>query len=130
MHSTIATHPVLPTSSNETPARPPIPPRRHSPARKTSTLCTANMYNGTTTAAVLSAAVLAAALVFGSQLPQQLATLACGMGSSILYFAWVGLYCLVSWAAVVTGRFGVLDVLGGRWGQVCGNKFAECRPWD
>lgn len=88
------------------------------------------MYNGTTTAAILSAAVLAAALVFGSRLPQQLAVLACGMSSSVLYFAWVGLYCLVSWAAVVTGRVGVLDALGGRWGQVCGNKFAECRPWD
>lgn len=50
--------------------------------------------------------------------------------SNVLYFAWVGVYCLVTGTAAVTGQFWVLDALGGRGGQVCGNKFLDCRPWD
>ncbi|KAJ4993338.1 hypothetical protein SVAN01_01313 [Stagonosporopsis vannaccii] len=47
-----------------------------------------------------------------------------------LFFARVGVYSAVVWTAVVSGQMWVLDVLGGRDGQVCGNKFVDCRPWD
>ena len=46
------------------------------------------------------------------------------------FFAWVGLYCLVAALAVNMGHLWILDFLGGRGGQMCGNKFLHCRPWD
>lgn len=48
---------------------------------------------------------------------------------NVLFFAWVGAYFLIIRTAVVTGQWWVLDMLGGRTGQMCGNKFVECRPW-
>jgi hypothetical protein len=49
---------------------------------------------------------------------------------SVLLYTWVGLYSSIAWFSVVTGQFWILDTLGGRWGQLCGNKFMKCRPWD
>ena len=45
-------------------------------------------------------------------------------------FTWIGLYCSVAWLVVTTGQLWILDILGGRNDQVCGNKFLYCRPWD
>jgi hypothetical protein len=45
-------------------------------------------------------------------------------------FAWVGLYWSMVGLAVTMGHLWILDFLCGQDGQVCGNKFLYCRPWD
>lgn len=81
---------------------------------------------------ILAATILAATLSSPLSPSTQLQHLFAGAPAffqGVLYRAWVGLYCFNAWFAVVTGQFWILDVLGGRAGQVCGNKFLDCRPW-
>jgi hypothetical protein len=82
---------------------------------------------------ILSIVVAAIALHFVytpaatvEQLPANIST----VFERFMFFAWAGLYCWVAWLAVTTGQLWILDFLGGQFGQMCGNKFLYCRPWD
>jgi hypothetical protein len=82
---------------------------------------------------ILSFVVAAIALLFVytpiatvEQLPANIST----VFERFTFFAWAGLYCTVAWLAVTTGQLWIVDFLGGRHGQMCGNKFLYCQPWD
>lgn len=59
----------------------------------------------------------------------QLATNICAMISEmvleLLFYAWVGLYCFISWFSVVTGQFWTLDIFTGRWGAYVWKQVLE-----
>lgn len=78
---------------------------------------------------LLLLSVIAGLLAVGLGSPTLLTTLSTAF-VDVLYFVWVGVYFVIVWPAVVSGQFWVLDVLAGRQGQMCGNKFVECRPWE